>query len=206
MHALINNGSIETYPYTFLQLRKDNPQVSFPSDLEELPELLEQWGVVPVVPSSRPPRQSGYRIEEDEPELIEDVWTQKWVYIPKTSTEVDLARQEMIQAIKNERDTRSQQGGYEVGGKWYHSDMPSRIQQIGLLMMGTGIPAGLSWKTMDGSFVTMTPTLAQQIFAAAAAKDQALFAYAEVLIGQVNAAGDPEDIDIYTGWPAEYGE
>lgn len=42
--------------------------------------------------------------------------------------------------------------------------------------------------------------------AAAAAKDQALFAYAEVLINQVNVSNDPSSIDITAGWPAGYGE
>ena len=41
---------------------------------------------------------------------------------------------------------------------------------MGLVMLGDNIPAGLQWKTMDGSFVVMTPSLAQQVFAAAATK------------------------------------
>lgn len=103
-------------------------------------------------------------------------------------------RWEQIKAL---RDAKVQGGGYKVGTKWYHSDTFSRTQQIGLVMMGAGMPAGLQWKTMDGSFVAMTPTLAGQIFAAAAAQDAALFARAEALKQDANA-------DINSGWPETF--
>ena len=107
--------------------------------------------------------------------------------------------------IKRERDRRTQQGGYQVAGKWYHSDTFSRTQQMGLVMMGAGIPGGLQWKTMDGSFVTMTQTLAGQVFAAAAASDAALFSHAE----QIKAVmeDDPVNFDLASQtWPAVFGE
>lgn len=108
------------------------------------------------------------------------------------------------EAIKTLRDLKTQTGGYTTGGKWYHSDTFSRTQIMGLVMMGAGIPAGLQWKTMDGSFVTMTATLAGQVFAAAAANDMSLFARAEALLALVNAATDPASVDITTGWPASF--
>lgn len=108
------------------------------------------------------------------------------------------------EAIKALRDIKTQGGGYTTGGKWFHSDIFSRTQQIGLVLMGAGVRAGLQWKTMDGSFVTMTATLAGQVFAAAAANDMALFTRAEVLHSAVNAATDPASVDISTGWPASY--
>lgn len=107
-------------------------------------------------------------------------------------------------AIKEERDRRKLDGGYPVSGKWFHSDTFSRTQQLGLLLMGANIPQGLQWKTMDGSFVEMTQTLAAQVFAAAAAQDQALFAHAEALLAEVNAAQDPAAVDISVGWPSSY--
>ena len=107
--------------------------------------------------------------------------------------------------IKRERDRRTQQGGYQVAGKWYHSDTFSRTQQMGLVMMGAGIPNGLQWKTMDGSFVTMTQTLAGQVFAAAAASDAALFARAEQIKAAMEA--DPVNFSLASQtWPAVFGE
>lgn len=107
--------------------------------------------------------------------------------------------------IKAERDRRNH-AGYKVGTKWFHSDADSRIQQLGLVMMGANIPAGLQWKTMDGSFVAMTTTLAQQVFAAAAASDQAIFAAAETHKAAMEASADPASYDFSTGWPLVFGE
>jgi hypothetical protein len=107
--------------------------------------------------------------------------------------------------IKALRDRKTQLGGYQVGAHWFHSDTFSRTQQMALVMMGAGMPAGLQWKTMGGEFVEMTPALAQQVFAAAAARDAALFAHAEVLRGQVDAADDPLSVDLSAGWPESYG-
>lgn len=107
--------------------------------------------------------------------------------------------------IKRERDRRTQQGGYQVAGKWFHSDTFSRTQQMGLVMMGAGIPGGLQWKTMDGSFVTMTQTLASQVFSAAAASDAALFARAEQIKAAMEA--DPVNFSLASQtWPAVFGE
>lgn len=109
------------------------------------------------------------------------------------------------ESIKAERDRRIQTGGYLAAGKWFHSDTFSRTQQMGLVMMGAGIPANLQWKTMDGSFVTMTQTLAAQIFAAAAASDAALFARAEQIKADMEA--DPVNFNLSAQtWPMMFGD
>lgn len=120
--------------------------------------------------------------------------------VPDTAD--DKAR--MWDAIKNERDRRTDQGGYKVGTKWFHSDQKSRSQQLGLVLLGASIPANLQWKTMDGSFVTMTATLAQQVLAAAAASDQAIFAAAETHKAAMEASADPASYDFSGGWPATF--
>lgn len=110
------------------------------------------------------------------------------------------------QAIKAERDRRTQQGGYEVNGFWYHSDTMSRTQQMGLVMLGASMPAGVMWKTMSGDMVEMTPALAQQIFSAAAASDIAIFAAAEVHRAAMEASPQPHLYDFSGGWPAVFGD
>lgn len=117
-----------------------------------------------------------------------------------------LSKAQVWELIKAERDRRTDQGGYKVGGKWFHSDQKSRIQQLGLVLMGASIPAGLQWKTMDSAFVTMTQTLAQQILAAGAANDQAIFAVAEAHRVAMEASADPAAYDHSTGWPKTFGE
>lgn len=107
--------------------------------------------------------------------------------------------------ISAERDARMAQGGYQVGGHWFHSDQQSRSQQLGLVLLGANIPANVQWKTMDGSFVPMTQQLAQQILAAAAASDQAIFAAAETHRTAMEASADPANYDFSAGWPPGFG-
>lgn len=105
--------------------------------------------------------------------------------------------------IKVERDRRKH-AGFAVGANRFHSDPDSRIQQLGLVIMGAGIPANLQWKTLGGSFVTMTPTLALSIFQTTAQADAALFAAAEVKRATVNGLTSLQDIEAHdplTGWP-----
>ena len=106
--------------------------------------------------------------------------------------------------IKAERDRRKSLG-VKVGAHWFHSDDPSRIQQLALAMMGAAIPAGLQWKTLTTSpppvFVEMTPALAQGIFQATAAGDAAIFAAAEVHRVAMEASATPESYDFSAGWP-----
>ena len=108
--------------------------------------------------------------------------------------------------IQAERDRRRNSGGYKVGTDWFHSDDTSRIQQLGLVMFGASMPAGIMWKTMAGTFVAMTPTLASQIFQAAAASDQAIFTVAEQKKAAMIALPDPTTYDPLSGWPLTYGE
>lgn len=108
--------------------------------------------------------------------------------------------------IKAERDHRTEQGGYQAAGKWFHSDQKSRSQQLGLVLLGASIPANLQWKTMDGSFVTMTQQLAGHVLAAAAASDKAIFAAAEAHRQAMESSTDPAAYDFSTGWPKVFGE
>jgi len=102
--------------------------------------------------------------------------------------------------IKADRDRRKSLG-CTVGPHRFHSDDASRIQQLGLVMMGAAMPAGIKWKTMGGGFADMTPLLAQQIFAAQAARDMALFAVCEQHIAAAALADDPLAYDYSAGWP-----
>ena len=122
---------------------------------------------------------------------------------------VEKNRATMWEAIKARRDALSDKGGYlvTVGGvsKWFHSDGKSKTQQLGLLIAGANVPA-VQWKTMDGTFVTMSQAWAAAIFAAAAAQDIAIFAAAEAHKSAMEAAANPAAYDFSGGWPAVYGD
>jgi hypothetical protein len=132
---------------------------------------------------------------------IGDLWDGESFTKPARDLAADRAAQ--WEAIKAKRDTLSDNGGYLVDGKWFHSDGKSKTQQLSLFIMGASVPA-VQWKTMDGSFVTMTQALAAQVFAAAAAQDMAIFAAAEQHKALMEASADPAAYDFSAGWPATY--
>lgn len=94
-----------TYPYSIHQLRRDNPQVSFPREIPD--ERLADWGVYRVAkvepPIYDPETQT---IEEGQPVQIGDKWTQVWNVRELTTDELKAripssitkrqARQELI--------------------------------------------------------------------------------------------------------------
>lgn len=125
---------------------------------------------------------------------------------PMLADALPATAEQMWEAIKSERDRRTQQGGYAVSGHWFHSDTFSRTQQMGLVMLGSALPPGVEWKTMTGEFVLMTQQLAQQVFAAAAASDIAVFAAAEAHRAAMLASADPGLYDYAGGWPPAFGE
>lgn len=141
--------------------------------------------------------------------LYEDiVWDKGDPIPPKAELDAWIEAQvkaDMWKKIQAERDRRKA-GGVKVGTDWFHSDDPSRIQQLGLVMMGANMPNNIMWKTMTGSFVQMTPTLAAQIFQATAANDMNIFAVAEQKRAAMLASTDPATYDYLSGWPLIYGE
>lgn len=139
-------------------------------------------------------------------------WVQAWKATNWTQAQIDAhkaaAKESKWDAIKAERDRRKAGGAKVlVGGvdKWFHTDADSRIQQIGLVMMGVNVPQ-VPWKTMDGSFVTMTQAIAGDIFLAVAALDQSVFAKAEQHKAAMEASPDPAAYNHATDWPLTYGE
>lgn len=65
-----------TYPYTFAQLRKDNPGVSYPRTPRD--ENLASWGVDVVAEVARPAYDPAKNIVEGQPTESNGVWTQVW--------------------------------------------------------------------------------------------------------------------------------
>jgi hypothetical protein len=86
MYIKIIDGVIEKY--SIEQLRKDNPQVSFPGSMTE--EVLAEFGVYPVRESLIPYYDfAKEKAEEGSAIQQEDVWVQSWDIVPLTPEEVE---------------------------------------------------------------------------------------------------------------------
>jgi hypothetical protein len=205
-YCYVQNGVIERYNIAKPKAHGNTAFGENATDVE-----LVQHGYFPIVGETPAYDSSTERLEGPVYAVGDGVVTRTYTVVPIPHSDIIAP---VWEKIKAERDRRKA-GGVKVvingTDKWFHSDDASRIQQIGLVMMGANIPADLQWKTMDGTFVTMTQTLANQVFAASAASDQAIFSKAEWHKAQMEASANPatyhfeQDAD-KTRWPLIYGE
>jgi hypothetical protein len=86
MYVKTSNEQVETYPYSIGQLRKDNPNTSFPKT--PTPELLAEWGVYPVTPVDRPQADHTKNVTEGDPVQVNGAWLQNWVVTDATTEEI----------------------------------------------------------------------------------------------------------------------
>jgi len=89
MYIKISNGIITKYPYSIENLKQDNPQTSFPTDISE--EVLSEWGVFCVEATPTPSVGLDKKISEGQPELVNGTWKQVWV-ISNAPYETHLAK------------------------------------------------------------------------------------------------------------------
>ncbi len=82
----IKNG---IYPYSMVQLKQDNPQTSFPSEISN--ELLAEFGVYAVELTNAPVVGLDKIVTEGQPEQVNGVWKQTWI-VSDASYEEHLAR------------------------------------------------------------------------------------------------------------------
>ena len=105
MYVKITSGSVDQYPYTIGQLRRDNPNVSFPKQIST--RILQKYGVhevtVDAIPSYNEKTQS---VEQNSaPTLVDGSWVLGWTVNEKTSEEV-LEYNEIVSA--NNRSVRNE--------------------------------------------------------------------------------------------------
>lgn len=174
-----------------LTIGEGDAAITYPAGSLKNADLLAELGIVEVPDPVRPDDRLYYVTENEDGSFN------------TTPRPVDHVMAPVWDQIKARRD-QAKSGGVKVGDKWFHTDDASRIQQIGLVMMGANIPANLQWKTMDGSFVTMTQALANQVFQAVSMLDMQAFAAAEAHRAAMAAVENPFEYDFSTGWPASY--
>jgi len=85
VHAV--SGKVVTYPYSYSQLRRDNPDTSFPADPGD---WLGKFDVYPVAETTRPevvPLDKN--LAEGAPELVGGKWNQTWVLVDATPEQIE---------------------------------------------------------------------------------------------------------------------
>jgi hypothetical protein len=105
-----SNGQVEQFPYTLGDLRRDNPQTSFPKKIGDA--ILASYGIFHVMPDARPecdplvqtvvrdaePHNNETAVDEETGETYE---TGRWVI---GYTVVNKPQDQAEQAVRNKRD------------------------------------------------------------------------------------------------------
>lgn len=70
------NGAALKYPYGLEELRRDNPNTSFPSEMGD--DALASWNVFPCAEQVEPAVSDREYAERETPALVKGVWTVSW--------------------------------------------------------------------------------------------------------------------------------
>jgi hypothetical protein len=167
--------------------------------------IQEKLGITEVADPLRKNDQFYYVTEQDDAPWV--------VNTPKSK---DQLTSMLWGKIKSLRDNKIISGGAKVEVapgefKWFHSDTHSKLQQAELRNLGAALPANVNWKTMDGSFIVLTPELVVAITTAQLIQEMSIFAHAEALKSAIGALAEPVDnadefeaFDVNAGWPETY--
>jgi hypothetical protein len=95
--AKVSNGAVIAYPYSFAQLRRDYPSVSFPETLTTAD--LSSFGAVIVTRTGRPADQPGVVVVEAMPERVGGEWQQSWTVHAETPAELAEAKAQALREV-----------------------------------------------------------------------------------------------------------
>jgi len=104
MNVKITNGDVDTYPYNVGQLRRDNPNTSFPKQIPD--EMLESYGVYTVVYTDVPSIDDRTQKAEQasSPSLVDGAWTVGWTTVSKTAEETQAWDDNIALSNRGNRD------------------------------------------------------------------------------------------------------
>ena len=130
-----------------------------------------------------------------------------WVIDEAKLAEIKAQQQaEMWERIKQKRHDNLR-GGVLVRsiGKWFHSNDESR-QQYTFMRTLAQLPNGMTWKTMDNTFVPFTKAILDELSLQLIQDELADFANAERHKHLMEQADNPLDYDFSDGWTPIFTE
>ena len=146
MYVKIANGAVDQYPYTVGNLRRDNPNTSFPKRMSDA--ALEEWGLYRVTMQDEPSynvRTQNTNIAST-PTLVDGAWTLTWTVTDKTAEEI--AQYDAIHE-ETQRSTRDQ---YLFDTDWWAmSDRTMTAEQTAYRQALRNITSHANWPYLEES-------------------------------------------------------
>lgn len=194
-YAKVQNNKVTRYPYLDSQLRKDNPNTSFPSAMDD--QTRADYNSYPVV-DSPPSYTSGHQYPSQNP--IED-WlvVDGIVEITYSVVDIDVANRK-LQLVKRIEDKRweVEVGGMSFNGMQVPTDDRSKTLTLGArtAAIEQGEDYYDEWKISPGVYIPLNAETAIALGDALLAHIRASFAREKVLSLAALAAEDHDALDL----------
>jgi len=106
MFVKITNGVVDQFPYTVGQLRKDNPNTSFPKEVPD--HILKSFGVFPVEHEIAPSfDHKTQRVETAAfPTLVSGHWVLSKTVVDKTPEQYEADKASAASSVRSERNKK----------------------------------------------------------------------------------------------------
>ena len=134
-----SNGEVEQFPYTLGDLRRDNPQTSFPKQIPSA--IFEGYGVYSVTESDRPSYDHLVQSLVRGTPVYSDSWNVSY-------TAENLPQDEAEANVRNSRDSLLADTDYlALSDNTMTSDMQSYRQALRDVTGQAGFPYSITWPT-----------------------------------------------------------
>ena len=135
---------------------------------------------------------------------------EQWHIDPECAAKLKAEQQkEVWERIKDKRYDNLRHGVYAKSvGKWFQTDDATRLQYLALALESVtgGFKKPIKWKTMDNSFLMLTPELLREIMQTMHDDEEADFINAEKHKAAMLKAENPLEYDYSDGWTANFDE
>ena len=155
------------------------------------------------------PGKDGKPVLADPAPCPSSTWDgEQWHIDPECAARLKAEQQEeMWERIKDKRYDNLRHGVYAKSvGKWFQTDDATRLQYLALALESVtgGFKKPINWKTMDNSFLMLTPELLREIMQTMHDDEEADFINAEKHKAAMLKAENPLKYDYSDGWTANY--
>jgi hypothetical protein len=139
MYILAKPNNTPVYPYSFGQLRKDNPNISFSTDMTD--EEYAKYHVYRVVNTAKPSYDvESQRVAEATPILSGGAWAQTWKIVNLTDAEKSAV------ALSKQQQVNQEAMEYLASTDWYVTRKSETGQEIPADVLNKRAAARLSIK------------------------------------------------------------
>lgn len=165
MYVKLKDNAVEKFPYSIGDLKKDNPNVSFPKVFSS--EIMATFGIAAVTVEEKPSFNSVTQTvsRKTNPELIDGKWILKWDVNSKAQSVIDKEKSDEQNNIRRERNTLLSQSDWSINSdsqlsgdeqiRWksYRQQLRDATLQTSFAGSSTALPF-VSWPTKPA---TTTP-------------------------------------------------